>query len=888
MGHEVALLVDSGAERSVIPQNLIPASILFPSRITLTGVGGSPIKSYGQCCVKVAVPSLRRVFSVTFIAADVKPILGADFLTTYGLILNMKDRLLNDPLTNMNARLNVIDGTNYVIHASESSENPSFISEKFPKLLSPPDYSELPVTTVSHSIETTGTPVSCKPRPLSPVKYDIAKKEFQALLDLHIIRPSSSPWSSPLHMVKKKNGSWRPCGDYRRVNAMTVSDQYPLPNIETFHHRLFGATIFSKVDIVKAYHFIPMRTEDIQKTAISTPFGCYEYLRMPFGLRNSSSTFQRFIDSQLLDFDFTVAYVDDILVFSHSEEEHKAHLDAVLSRLESVGLRININKCQFFQQEIEFLGYIVSKDGIRPPPDRTSALRDLSIPKDSKELMRLIGMFSFYQRCIPNFASLVLPLRNVLLQKTFSWTPRETAALDKLKDELVACVNLSFPSRHEFFQITVDASNLAIGGCLSQTQDGISKPLSFFSRKLSSAEINYSAFDKELLACFAAVKKWRDLIDGSKSVIFSDHKPLEGAFRNTKPRISSRQQRQLSFISEYVSDIVHIAGKDNIVADTLSRSVNSMSSNSASPCDLPSIAKAQAQSPDLFKDFQTFDIGVKDTMLHCETSFPNPRPVVPEAMRRQIFDAMHSLCHAGIKTTTRLIASRYFWKDIRNDVKAWCKECLDCQSSKIGLHTKKPIKDLPTPTARFTNVHMDIVGPLEPPDIESPQKPRYLLTVIDSWTRWIEAVPLVDISSSSICSSFLSSWVARFGPPLHLSTDRGTQFCGELANELNNLLGIHHIRTSSFNPRANGMVERAHRTLKAGLKARGRYWLSQLPIVLMGMRMAPAEDGTSPFSRITGEQPMVPHILPGNCDMTQLATQKNSEVAHTSGCVSTE
>lgn len=168
---------------------------------------------------------------------------------------------------------------------------------------------------------------------------------------------------------------------------------------------------------------------------------------------------------------------------------------------------------------------------------------------------------------------------------------------------------------------------------------------------------------------------------------------------------------------------------------------------------------------------------------------------------------------------------------------------------------------------------MDIVGPLDPPDNENLQKPRYLLTIVDSHTRWLEATPLTDISSQSVCQAFVSSWVCRFGPPLHLTTDRGTQFTSELAHNLTSILGIHHIRTSAFNPRANGIVERSHRTLKAALKARGRHWLTQLPIVLLGLRMRPSEDGSSPFSRVTGEQPMVPHILPSTGDLTQLSIQ---------------
>ena len=208
---------------------------------------------------------------------------------------------------------------------------------------------------------------------------------------------------------------------------------------------------------------------------------------------------------------------------------------------------------------------------------------------------------------------------------------------------------------------------------------------------------------------------------------------------------------------------------------------------------------------------------------------------------------------------------------MKDDIKGWCSECLACQQSKIGRHTKKPIADLPFPTNRFTHVHMDIVGPLESPETSDSMKPRYLLTIIDSYTRWLEAVPLTDVTASTVCQAFLANWIARFGPPLNLTTDKGSQFCSELAENLNQALGINHIRTSAYNPRANGVIERSHRTLKTALKARGRYWLHQLPVVLLGLRMRPDEDGTCAFSRLTGEQPLVPHIVPSNFNLTELS-----------------
>src|SRR5450830_485225 len=776
-------------------------------------------------------------------------------------------------------------------------------------------------------------------------------------------------------MLAKTDGTWQPCGDYRRLNTATVDDRYPLPSLLDFSAKLSGCKFFSCIDLVKGYHQVSMAEADIPKTAIITPFGLFEYVYMPFGLKNAAQTFQRLMDRLFRRLPFVFTYLDDNLIASASLTEHWTHLRQFLLVMAENGLQLNPAKCVFAATSLKFLGHRVDTEGVTPLPKNVETIESFPAPSDVKGLQRFLGMVNFYRRFMPGLARIVRPLTDLLRgsppPKSILWSQEAEAAFVAAKAALAACSVLVHPRPDAILSLSVDASDSHVGGVLQQIDNGSWRPLAFFSKKLSSAEEKYSTFDRELLAAYSAIRHFRYILEGRAFRLYTDHKPLVAAIARVTTPLSGRQQRHLSAISEFTTDVRYCPGPANVVADALSRpaltpppfqaapvqistlkksvdpqttlktglektSINNphpqvwpdlpplrepcnanlapltlqrtrtlnpewhvtgrveqttiktgverttiknqavekttIKNNShppqvnalpraVSPIDYVGMAAAQNTCPDVASMLENQSLNVVEqlcgeTSLLGDVSTGCFRPLVPAAYRVAVMTHLHAGSHPGIRATVKLVSSRFCWPRLKADVRQFAQNCLDCQRSKVSVHVQLTPEHVDVPKRRFSHVHVDLVGPL-------PQSNgfTYLFTVVDRTTRWPEAYPLSAITAADCARALFDGWIQRFGVPAVITSDRGAQFTSSLWASLCSLLCITHLSTTAYHPQSNGMVERFHRRLKDGLRARlaGPDWVEQLPWILLGIRAAsPSPDVQSPAEAVMGCQPTLP------------------------------
>ena len=558
--------------------------------------------------------------------------------------------------------------------------------------------------TVKHSTPTEGPPIRQPLRRIPETLKSVVDEEVTKMLDQGVEKPSNSPWSSPIVMVKKKDGSWRFCVDYCKLNSVTHQDAYPLPRIDSTLDSLAGAAYFTTLDLASCYWQVEVEEQDKEKTAFSTPKGHFEFNVMPFGLTNAPSTFQCLMECVLagLTQKQCLIYLDDIVVFSKSFEEHLGWLTNVFQALRRAGLTLQFKKCHFAQRQVRYLGHVVSAAGIHPDPAKTEAVSTYPVPNNAKELRQFLGLANYYRCFVADYSKIAEPLHKLLTKETsFSWDSKCHNAFEELKRRLVSPPILAFPDFSKQFVLYTDASDTAIGGVLSQNQDGQERVILYWSRQLQKAERNYSTIEKEALAAVAAIKEFYPYLYGLNFKLVTDHNPLT-SLKGLKD-VGGRITRWMMFLQHFNFRFEYKPGKNHGNADAMSRRppsvdvVATVHQLELDPHKMKSAQLADEKLAPVIKELEKGEPlpassapGLRKTFLQngllCRkfqstfSSAAKTQLEIPSNMKEIVLQQTHdNQRHLGIRKTTESVKEQFFWPGNELDIELWVRECLQCQ-----------------------------------------------------------------------------------------------------------------------------------------------------------------------------------------------------------------
>ena len=768
---------------------------------------------------------------------------------------------------------------------------------------------------VQHAIHTSSSlPIRQHPRRTPPAQRTVVKKLIKEMMDDDIIQPSKSGWASPIVLAKKKDGSVRFCVDYRKLNEVTRKDAYPLPRIDDTLEMLSGSQLFSTLDLASGYWQVELEEEDRAKTAFCTNEGLFEFKVMPFGLCNAPATFQRLMDVVLSGLQWTscLVYLDDIIVMGRTFEEHLSNLDSVFARIREAGMKIKPAKCVFLREKVQYLGHIVSKDGIEADPDKLRKVQCWPTPRNVREVQQFLGLANYYRRFIRNFAEVARPLHRLTERSAFvfQWTIQCQESFNLLRELLSSPPILSYPDFKKPFILDTDASNEGIGAVLSQLDNhGREYVIAYGSRLLSKAERNYCATRKELLAVVAFVTHFRPYLLGQRFQIRTDHGALKWLYcmRNPEAQVA----RWLEKLQEFDFEVIHRRGLKHINADALSRrpctqcgvetdvdgddgDILPVAALELSGLDIEEVIKKQSEdsewkllidarrcntrsstkelegkSVEIRRLWQLWDqLVLKEGVLYRKFADCNQESaavhqlVVPPVLRNEVLREVHEGTfggHLGEEKTFKKLRAAYYWPGYYNATKLWCKTCVACAQRKTATpHNRAPLQSV-TVGSPMQMVAIDILGPLP----KTAAGNRYVLVAGDYFTKWIEAYPIQNQEASTVAQKLLDQLFCRFSLPERLHSDQGRQFEAEIIKQLCKLLQIEKTRTTPYHPQSDGFVERFNRTLLSMLSTRSNphstNWDEDLSKVCMAYNTSiQSTTGYTPFFLMFGREARLP------------------------------
>ncbi|XP_058732695.1 uncharacterized protein LOC131604261 [Vicia villosa] len=664
-------------------------------------------------------------------------------------------------------------------------------------------------------------PINVKPYRYPHSKKDAMASLIQQMLKDGTIIPSTSPFSSPVLLVKKKDGTWRFCVDYRALNAVTIKDRFPIPTIDELLDELGSATIFSKIDLCSGYHQIRVASKDTYKTAFRTFDGHYEFLVMPFGLTNGPSTFQSAMNDLLRPFlrRFVLVFFDDILIYSSNFSDHIKHLQVVFELLQQQSFFVKLSKCVFAANQIDYLGHIISASGVAPDPEKVKAILDWPQPRSLSTLRGFLGLTGFYRRFVQNYASLAAPLTDLLRSTKFSWSTEADSAFTMLKNKMTNMPVLALPDFTKIFNIDTDASGIAIGAVLSQE----GHPIAFFSKKLCPRMQAASVYVREMLAITESVKKWRQYLIGHKFHIYTDQKSLRDLLLQ---RIQTpEQQRWTAKLQGFDFEISYKPGKSNLVADALSRKFDK---------EEALLLALSSPVPDLFrtlkKFYQTDRVGQQLLTLASQNSeeysisqgllYFKKRVYVPdlENLRQQILTEYHHTPeggHSGVKATLARLRASFCWPGVYLAVKNMVKHCTNCQQNKYETQKKKGLlQPLPIPDRVWEDITMDFIT-----NLPNSSGHTVVWVLCDRLSKFVHFLPLpTHFTARDLAARFTVEIFRLHGIPRSIVSDRDPLFLSKFWKHFFKLQGTNLRYSTSYHPETDGQTEVVNRSLETYLR----------------------------------------------------------------------
>ena len=720
---------------------------------------------------------------------------------------------------------------------------------------------------VEHSINTgTQHPIRQRPRKHPLGQRTEIKEQVTELLDKGLIEPTDSPWASNIVLVRKKDGTQRFCIDYRLLNVATIKDAYPLPRIDETLDALSGARWFSTLDLASGYWQVGLDTDAREKSSFLAGGGLYAWNVMPFGLCNAPATFERLMDKVLsgLHWETLLVYLDDVIVFGSSVPEELARLKQVFHRLRQANLKLKPKKCHLFKTKVSYLGHEVSDMGISTQTEKTEAIKNWPTPTNVKEVRSFLGLASYYRRFVKDFGSIAKPLHQLTEKHRagrFEWSPACQNAFDELKHRLTSAPILAYPCAEGEFILDTDASNDGIGGVLSQIQDGHERVIAYGSKVLSKSERNYCVTRRELLAVVTYLKHFKQYLYGRHVTVRTDHGALRWLTNFKQPE--GQLARWLEVVCAYDIEIIHRAGRSHANADALSRrpckqcgretecETELARTDIGRTCVIEltdtnnnvEIRKAQLEDPNIKPVIEALERGTKPTKeemsplsyktkvllghweqleIHDGVLFRRwesengrtirKRQVLPRQKIRDVLEELHSGAFGGHLGSTRTLKNaqmRYYWVGMKADIRSFIRECLACNRRKShGRKQKAPLQQRRSGSP-MERIALDILGPL--PTTEDGNK--YILVIADYYTKFVEAYAIRDEKAHTVARKLVEEFVCRYGVPKEIHSDQGRNFESNLFKEVCKILGVKKTRTTAYNPKSDGMVERFNRTL---------------------------------------------------------------------------